>query len=110
MFKGVAAHRGNMSIFPENTLPAFASAVDLECEFIELDIQFTKDEQIVVTHDASAKRVAGMDVSIANSTYKELGELDFGKVFRETQKKSIQDIPPQKLPLLSEVFELIKNT
>ncbi|MBL0049510.1 MAG: hypothetical protein IPP32_15595 [Bacteroidetes bacterium] len=110
MFKGVAAHRGNMSIFPENTMPAFASAVDLKCEYIELDIQFTKDAQIVVTHDASAKRVAGLDVVIANSTYKELCELDFGKVFRETQNKTIQEIPYQKLPLLSDVFELIKNT
>ena len=59
MFKGVAAHRGNMSVFPENTMPAFVSAVELKCEYIELDIQFTKDEQIVVTHDlAFAKNIA----------------------------------------------------
>ncbi len=110
MFKGVAAHRGNMSVFPENTMPAFASAVELKCEYIELDIQFTKDEQIVVTHDASAKRVTGVDVVIANSSYKELCELDFGKTFRASNSASMELLPFQRLPLLSDVYELIKGT
>lgn len=110
MFKGVAAHRGNMSVFPENTHSAFKSAVQLQCEYIELDIQFTADQQIVVTHDASAKRVSGEDVIIANESYAKLCELDFGKQFRLDAKKSIQEIPFEKLPLLAEVFELVKNS
>ena len=110
MYKGVSAHRGNMSVFPENTMLAFESAVALQCDFIELDVQFTADKKIVVTHDASAKRVTGMNVQIAGTNYSLLTELDFGEAFRKATNQTISQIPFQKLPLLSEVLELTRNT
>ena len=45
------AHRGNSCQFPENTMVAFASALALGADGLELDVHFTSDQQIVVTHD-----------------------------------------------------------
>ena len=47
----VQAHRGACSEFAENTLPAFQRAVELKVDSIELDVQLTRDERVVVFHD-----------------------------------------------------------
>ena len=47
----VWAHRGASGYAPENTLPAFAMAADMHADGVELDIQLTKDGEIVVCHD-----------------------------------------------------------
>ena len=52
------AHRGNAAEFPENTLPAFESALELGVRNIEFDVQLTSDKVPVVIHDADLKRVA----------------------------------------------------
>lgn len=68
------AHRGlhdNHSDAPENTLAAFQRAVDAGYG-IELDVQLTKDGQVVVAHDFHLKRICGVDVSIDSLTYEEL--------------------------------------
>ncbi|MDI1233933.1 MAG: glycerophosphodiester phosphodiesterase family protein [bacterium] len=99
---GVAAHRGNMSVFPENTMEAFESAIAMGCSWIELDIQLTTDKQLVVTHDANALRVTGVDKVIVNSSYPELLSLNFGAYLNGQRQHAV--------PLLSEVFELVKGT
>ncbi len=99
---GVAAHRGNMSVFPENTMDAFESAIAMGCSWIELDIQITTDKQLVVTHDANAMRVTDVDKVIVNCSYPELLSLNFGAYFKSQKHHS--------LPLLSDVFELAKGT
>ncbi|OOB79282.1 MAG: hypothetical protein BEN19_07950 [Epulopiscium sp. Nuni2H_MBin003] len=50
------AHRGDIGYAPENTLPAFERAASLNCS-VELDIQFTKDNEVVVFHDKTLKRL-----------------------------------------------------
>ena len=68
------AHRGlhdNKSEAPENTMPAFRKAIE-KGYGIELDIQLTKDDVIVVCHDFDLKRVCGADVKIKDLTYEEL--------------------------------------
>jgi glycerophosphoryl diester phosphodiesterase len=99
---GVAAHRGNMSVFPENTMEAFESAIAMGCSWIELDIQLSSDGQLVVTHDANAQRVTGAGLIIANTSYQELLSLNFGQYMNNGMH--------YPLPLLSEVFELAKGT
>ena len=47
----VTAHRGFSKVAPENTLPAFQAAMDCGADYIELDIQLTADDQLVVIHD-----------------------------------------------------------
>ena len=52
----IFAHRGSSGTHPESTLPAFAEAVRIGADGIELDIHLTKDEQIVVIHDEEVDR------------------------------------------------------
>ena len=65
----IFAHRGASLLAAENTMPAFQLAMDLKADGLELDIQKTKDNQIIVTHDENLKRVTLQDKKIAETTY-----------------------------------------
>lgn len=68
------AHRGlhnKSKTIPENSITAFQKAVE-HGYGIELDIQFTKDEKIVVFHDDTLNRVCGIDNRVDAYTYEEL--------------------------------------
>lgn len=75
MFKGwYFAHRGlfdNKTKAPENSIPAFENAVRYHYG-IELDVQLTKDEVLVVFHDYSILRMCGVDRKVYDMTYEEL--------------------------------------
>ena len=47
------AHRGGKGLMPENTIPAMLNAIDLGVNTLEMDLQITKDKQVIVSHDAS---------------------------------------------------------
>lgn len=70
------AHRGlfNNEDIPENSIPAFQKAVEAGYA-IELDVQLTADDRLVVFHDASLKRVCGDDRNIFDVSYDELKNL-----------------------------------
>lgn len=99
---GIAAHRGNMSEFPENTMASFESAIQLGCSWLELDIQRSLDGILVITHDESALRTTGENKIISKSGVKELKQLNFGHYFGDGKF--------YEMPLLSELMERIKNT
>ena len=65
----VTAHRGNSGDFPENTIPAFHSGIDVESDWIELDILRTKNGQLVVIHDQTTKRVGDQDLVVDEYTF-----------------------------------------
>lgn len=95
----IIAHRGYSSEFPENTLASFAGAFDIGADYIELDVQITKDGEIVVFHDDSLKRITGIDGKIADYTYEELQQLDAGSWFDAS-------FTGEKIPALSKALEL----
>src|SRR5215212_4293301 len=74
------AHRGLHygSQFPENSLIAFAAALELGCG-IECDLRLTADDQVVVFHDADALRICASPLRIGGSTLAELGRLRLGE-------------------------------
>ena len=74
----ITAHRGASKEAPENTLAAFQRAIDEMADYIELDIQMTKDGYIVVMHDTSAYRTTGVSKNITDMTYDEVRNLDAG--------------------------------
>ncbi|MBE6567303.1 MAG: hypothetical protein E7657_01450 [Ruminococcaceae bacterium] len=74
----VCAHRGFSSILPENSLAAFAAAVAMGAEEIELDLWFTKDGVPVVLHDPTLDRVSNGEGNVWDYTLDELKRLDFG--------------------------------
>lgn len=74
----IVAHRGASHDAPENTLAAFRQAWALGVECVELDVRVTSDDQVVVMHDPSTKRITGVDLVIADHTLPELTALDVG--------------------------------
>lgn len=80
------AHRGASSYAPENTISAFRKGVELGANGIELDLQETKDGQIVIFHDSIIDNKSTGKGKISDYTYKELYEFDFGNWFNEKYK------------------------
>lgn len=97
----VVAHRGYSSVFPENTLAAFAGALDIGVDYIELDVQMTKDGQIVVFHDDDLKRITGAEGAVRDYTLAELGALDAGSWFSSS-------FAGERIPTLEEALALIE--
>ena len=90
-------HRGlhNESV-PENTLEAFQNAVKHGYD-IELDIQLTKDNKIIVAHDNNLQRLCGVKKRIDQLDYKELSSYKIGS-------------SNSSIPLLSTVLDSLPNT
>ena len=82
----VCAHRGWNAVAPENSMPAFASAVSLGAEEIELDLWVTTDGELVSTHDPVLERVSDGEGRVDTKSYAELALLDFGVKFGEKFK------------------------
>jgi len=68
----IYAHRGSSIAHPELTMAAYKAAVDEGADGFECDIRITKDNQLVLWHDADMQRVAGSSARIADSTLKEI--------------------------------------
>jgi len=96
----IQAHRGASYFRPENTLEAFAAAIEQGADGIELDVHLSKDGEIVVAHDEKLERVSDGTGHINDYTLKELKLFNFGKLF--------PDISSCKIPTMSEVFSLVK--
>ena len=104
---GVTAHRGNSGEFPENTMPAFRSGIEIGADWLELDIFRTKDGKLVVIHDRTTGRVGDQDLVVPESTYAELLAIDVATDFRRRHGKSVAECPPERIPLLEEVLRLV---
>jgi glycerophosphoryl diester phosphodiesterase len=77
----IIAHRGASGTRPENTLPAFARAVALGADMVELDVQCTRDGEVVVMHDAALDRTTNGRGPVAARTLAEVRSLDAGRWF-----------------------------
>ena len=74
----VIAHRAGRGLMPGNTLAAAKNAISLGSSIVELDIQMTKDEMIVVRHDATIESTSNGTGFIREMSFKELSEYKFG--------------------------------
>lgn len=75
----VIAHRGAHHGIPENSLPAYQKAIDLGCDFVEIDVRTTKDGKFVSIHDSKIDDyVPGKKGKINEFTFDELRALDIG--------------------------------
>ena len=98
----VTAHRGASAFYPENTMAAFQGAIDFGADWIELDVQQSKDGKIFVMHDHSFYRTTGLREFSWNLTFDEIEQLDAGSFFSDTYAG-------EKIPSLEEVIELAKE-
>ena len=92
------AHRGLVRHAPENTLPGFAAAIELGLS-IELDVYQTRDEHLVIIHDATVDRTTNGTGEVVNMTLAEIRKLDAGSWFDPR-------FTGEKVPTLEEVFQL----
>jgi len=74
----VVAHRGASGLRPENTLAAFALALELGADGIELDVRVSRDGVPVVHHDRDLARTAGRPGLVRDHTAAELARVDAG--------------------------------
>lgn len=95
----IFAHRGASGTRPENTLPSFAEAIRAGAEGIELDVQLTKDDEIVVMHDEQVNRTTNGKGAIKDKTLKEIKALNAGSWFDDKYDST-------KVPTLKEVVDL----
>lgn len=98
----ITAHRGSSKEAPENTMASMKKAVDDLADFVEIDVQETKDGAVVLGHDTTLKRVAGINRPISAYTLKELETLDVGKWFSS-------EYAGEQIPSLEKVLEYCKG-
>lgn len=106
----IIAHKGAAKQAPENTLSAIQKALDLRVDMIEIDVRNTKDEEIVVFHDATLERVARDTLghhltdkdSVHDYTLEELKQFDVGSYFADPFKN-------ERIPTLKEVLDLVNK-
>ncbi len=98
----VWAHRGASGYLPENTLEAFKLAADMGADGIELDVQFTRDRQLVVIHDERIERTSDGQGAVADMTLYQLRQYNYNR--------TIPDDKQYDIPTLAEVLELVRLT
>jgi glycerophosphoryl diester phosphodiesterase len=96
----ILAHRGASWHAPENTLEAFNLAFEQGADGVEIDVMLSADGEVVVIHDPTVDRTTNGHGRVAALKLTDLRALDAGSFFSEKFKGA-------KIPLLSEVFELV---
>ncbi len=96
----IIAHRGESYDAPENTHASINLAWNRNDDAVEIDVQLTKDEKIVVIHDKSTLRTGGKLKRISSNTYDNLLMIGVGKY----KGKKWKD---EKIPLLDDVLDNI---
>ncbi len=96
----IIAHRGASYDAPENTLAAVRLGWERQAD-VEVDVYLSKDNRMVVIHDASTKRTArGVDLKVKETDAEELRKLDVGS-FKD------QKFAGERIPFLAEVIETV---
>jgi glycerophosphoryl diester phosphodiesterase len=117
------AHRGGISLVVENTVPAFANALELGVSTLELDVQITEDGHAVVTHDRDLSPAKCVDTApafagdpefpyvpgrtfVKDLTLAQVRTVDCGSL-RAPAYLGQRLSPGERMPLLSEVLDLV---
>lgn len=118
----VVAHRGGAGLRPENTLAAFAHAIELGAEGFELDVQLTRDRELVVHHDERPKpeiaRLRGEwlrepgppihQLTLAELRRYDVGRLAPGTLYAARHPQQVA-VDGERIPTLREVLELVRE-
>ena len=116
-------HRGARGLWPENTLAAFAGALELGVSAVELDCGMTRDGVLVVTHDpdlnpdltraADGRFLAATGPRIFDLTYPELQSYDVGRLkpgsAYAARFPEQQPVDGERIPRLADVLALVRS-
>ena len=120
----IEAHRGGRALLPENTLPAFANALSMGVNTLELDVGVTADGEIVISHerglnpdlarDAKGDYVAAPGTPFFKLRLDEVGTYDVGQIRPDSayarQFPDQRAIPGTRIPILKELFALVRRS
>ena len=95
----VIAHRGFSGAAPENTLAAFSKAIEAGCDMIEMDVQLSRDGEVVVIHDDTLDRTTNGKGKVSQHTLQDLKRFDAGLWFSS-------QFTGERIPALKEVLAL----
>lgn len=98
----ITAHRGSSFTTPENTLTAINQAIQDRAGMVEIDVRMTADGRVVLSHDDSLKRTAGMNVLVSETNYHELLQYNVAYKFRHTYNE-------ERIPTLEEALEAARG-
>jgi glycerophosphoryl diester phosphodiesterase len=99
----ILAHRGYAAEYPENTMLAFKEAEKAGADGLELDVQMTRDGELVVIHDEKVDRTTDGTGMVLDYNFEDLRKLDARFKFKESPKK-------EQIPSLAEVLEWLSGT
>ena len=106
----VIAHGGGQGLHPPNTLEAFAHAVALGCDALEMDLRLTKDGVLVTLHDETIDRTSDGRGRAIDFTAAELKAKNFGCKFKDPAGAQPYRDTPAHLAILDELFQAYPNT
>ena len=97
----VVSHRGDWKQFPENSLDAINSIIQMGGDVVEIDVQRTKDGQLILMHDERLDRTTNGKGLIAETTF-----ADIQKLFLKDHNGNVTQ---HKVPTLKEVLLMSKG-
>jgi len=101
-YVAVVAHRGDWRNWPENSLPAIESAINMGVDMVEIDVHMTKDSVLVLCHDWTLDRTTTGRGPISDYTYEQLTSFDL-------KRGHGISIPGMKIPTLKDALEMCKD-
>jgi glycerophosphoryl diester phosphodiesterase len=102
----VVAHRGVSGLAPEHTFASYDLVKENKGDFIEVDLQMTKDGQLIAMHDERVDRTTNGTGAVADKTLAEIKQLDAGSWFNQKNpEKAKEEYVGEKIPTLEEIFQ-----
>ncbi len=119
----IEAHRGGRALRPENTLPAFANALAMGVDTLELDMGITKDGVVIVSHERGlnpdlARAPGGhyidtgvpyIQLTLSQIKAYDVGQIRPGSAYAAQFPEQLA-VPGTRIPTLSEVFALVRRS
>ncbi len=120
----IEAHRGGRALLPENTLPAFANALSMGVDTLELDVGVTADGEVVISHErglnpdlargADGAYIAAPGTPLVKLRLDEVRTYDVGQIRPDSAyAKQFPDqraVPGTHIPTLRELFALVRKS
>lgn len=118
------AHRGGRALLPENTLPAFANALTMGVDTLELDVGITADGEVIVSHerglnpdlarDRNGGYIAAPGTPFIKLRLEDVRTYDVGQIRPDSSyAKQFPDqraMPGTRIPTLGELFALVRKS
>ncbi len=99
----IIGHRGVSAYYPENTIVSVEAAIRLGCDMVEIDVQSSADDVLLIAHDPDLSRVASRKIDVSELKWSELQKIDVGSWFHPKYSGV-------HIPTLHQVLEVCRDT